>query len=285
MDPSSKALNLFAATASKVDAQSAIRKAAGETGADFSYLLKTAQRESGLNATAKATTSSATGLFQFTDDTWLRMVNRYGEKYGLSKEATAISITDGKVNVSSEATKAEILALRNDPVASSRMAGELANENAAYLKRGIGREPTSKELYVAHFMGPKGAVDLINAAQNETARKAADLFPSAARANPAIFQEKNGQPRSVAAVYANLTGQHASDVNSSANKPTTSSVLESIQKNAANFAPIPPSSTLKVGAQLSTGMVMTLLDLQQRHLENAEKQQDTASSRVKTTTT
>src|SRR6476646_11882530 len=49
----------------------AIRDAARVTGAGFEYLLNTALRESNLNPSAKAKSSSATGLFQFIDQTWL----------------------------------------------------------------------------------------------------------------------------------------------------------------------------------------------------------------------
>ena len=52
----------------------AIRQAASETGTDFDYLWRTAKRESGLDPSARASTSSATGLFQFTNQTWLSMV-------------------------------------------------------------------------------------------------------------------------------------------------------------------------------------------------------------------
>ncbi|MGA9947681.1 MAG: transglycosylase SLT domain-containing protein, partial [Xanthobacteraceae bacterium] len=49
----------------------AIRQAAQATGTSFQYLLATAQVESGLNPQAGAATSSARGLFQFIDQTWL----------------------------------------------------------------------------------------------------------------------------------------------------------------------------------------------------------------------
>ncbi|HLV85239.1 MAG TPA: transglycosylase SLT domain-containing protein [Devosia sp.] len=46
--------------------------AAGDrNGVDFDYLLQTAMRESSLNPQAKAQTSSAVGLFQFLESTWL----------------------------------------------------------------------------------------------------------------------------------------------------------------------------------------------------------------------
>lgn len=46
-----------------------IEKAAQATGTSFDYLLKTALREANFEPTAKATTSSASGLFQFIDQT------------------------------------------------------------------------------------------------------------------------------------------------------------------------------------------------------------------------
>ena len=69
----------------------AIQNASVKTGVDFSYLLKQADVESSFNATAKAKGSSATGLFQFIESTWLSMVKKYGDKYGLGTMADKIS--------------------------------------------------------------------------------------------------------------------------------------------------------------------------------------------------
>jgi len=62
----------------------AIRQGAEQTGTDFEYLLSTAKRESALDPTAKAPTSSATGLFQFIEQTWLGLMKTEGGKLGLS---------------------------------------------------------------------------------------------------------------------------------------------------------------------------------------------------------
>ena len=51
--------------------QSAIASASSKTGIDFDYLLSQAKVESGLNANAKAGTSSASGLYQFVEQSWL----------------------------------------------------------------------------------------------------------------------------------------------------------------------------------------------------------------------
>src|SRR5207249_4015846 len=71
----------------------AIRDAARVTGAGFEYLLNTALRESNLNPNAKAKTSSATGLFQFIDQTWLGTIKQSGAALGYGKYADAIGKT------------------------------------------------------------------------------------------------------------------------------------------------------------------------------------------------
>src|SRR5690242_8119865 len=68
----------------------AIKQAAETTGTSFEYLLTTAQIESGLNSAAAAASSTASGLYQFIDQTWLAMVKSVGPSLGLSNYAQAI---------------------------------------------------------------------------------------------------------------------------------------------------------------------------------------------------
>ncbi len=199
-------LNPQTQAASRADVMRAIRGAASATGTNFDYLVKTAQRESNFRSDAKASTSSATGLFQFTDSTWLRMVDRYGAKHGLSVAADAISVSGRKISVDGGVSRADILALRNDPDLSARMAGELARENAGILEKKIGRAPTDAELYTAHFMGPHDAGRLIVAARDNTPGSAADMFPSAAAANANVFKGAGGRSLTVGQLYQKLTG-------------------------------------------------------------------------------
>lgn len=168
--------------------RAAIRRAADATGVNFSMLVETARRESALNPSARAGTSSATGLFQFIEGTWLDMVRRHGADHGLDAQAAALR------NGANAETRREILALRNDPEISARMAGELARENAAAMHARLGRAPTAGELYAAHVMGPSGALRLVEAAQ-QGAPNAVTLFPREAAANRGLFYV-NGQPRS-----------------------------------------------------------------------------------------
>lgn len=168
--------------------RAAIRRAADATGVNFSLLVETARRESAMNPNARAGTSSATGLFQFIESTWLDMVRRHGASHGLGAQSIALR------NGANAETRREILALRSDPELSARMAGELARENAATLQARLGRVPGTGELYAAHVMGPNGALRLIEAAE-QGAPNAVALFPREAAANRGLFYA-DGQPRS-----------------------------------------------------------------------------------------
>jgi hypothetical protein len=188
---------------------SAIRSASRTTGANFDYLLNTAIRESSLNPTARARTSSARGLYQFIESTWLTMVKEEGAKFGLGQQAEAITRgADGQYRVNDPKARAEILKLRDDPGVSSVMAGALAKRNAGELSSFLGRKPTSGELYLAHFLGVNGAKRLIQLERTNPNASAAAAFPDAAQANRSIFHGAGGKARNVSEVLAQITGQH-----------------------------------------------------------------------------
>jgi hypothetical protein len=171
----------------------------------FQFLLTTAVRESSLNPKAEARTSSATGLFQFLDATWLTTLKRHGAKHGLGAEAAMIDIgANGRPYVADPDVRRAILDLRYDPKISSLMAAEFASDNADYLRARTGLEPQAGDLYAAHCLGAGGAADLVNAVRDRPWMSAADLFPSAAAANRPIFYKSNGAERSVAEVLENL---------------------------------------------------------------------------------
>ncbi len=187
----------------------AIQRASARTGADFDYLMKTAARESSLNPDAKAGTSSAAGLFQFIDQTWLGMIKEHGAEHGLGQYADQISQNkSGRYVVADRQIRREILALRYDPEISATMAGEFTQDSANMLRGSLGREPTGGELYAAHFLGPGGALELIKAAQSGEG-SAARIFPDAARANRSIFYAKGGGARSASEVLAVLDAKHS----------------------------------------------------------------------------
>ena len=182
-----------------------LQRAANATGVDFGYLVKTAQRESSLNPHAKARTSSAAGLFQFVEQTWLGVLKNNGAKHGYGAYADQIvKGKDGRYRVPDNNIRHQVMGLRFNADANAVMAAEMTAGHAAYLKGRIGRDPTQGELYAAHFLGADGAADLISASMTRPGARAAALFPQAAHANPTIFY-KHGKALDVASVVTNLT--------------------------------------------------------------------------------
>jgi hypothetical protein len=213
----------------------AIKQAANSTGASFEYLVATAKMESNLNPTAAASTSSAKGLYQFIDQTWLGTVKEAGAQFGYGNYADAITkSSSGTYSVSDPQTRAAVLKLRDDPVASSAMAGVLTQSNSFSLTGKIGRRPTDGELYMAHFMGVGGAAKLITNAEDNPNAVAAKIFPNAAAANRPIFYDRSGSARSVSEVYSVLTSRYASAANSS----TTRTAMASAGVMPASAMPV-----------------------------------------------
>ena len=166
---------------------SAIQTASARSGVDFSYLVQQAKAESSFDPKAKAGSSSASGLYQFIDSTWLQMVDRHGKDYGI--DTTGMS-------------RKEILAMRDDPKTSSFMAAAFASENEQFLNEHWGGKVGATELYFAHFLGAGGAASFLKAKDENPLQAAADLFPKAAQANRNVFYDsKTGEPRTLAQVY------------------------------------------------------------------------------------
>src|SRR5213082_3394706 len=202
---------------SRLRTAGAIKQAANATGTSFEYLLTTAKMESDFNPAAGASTSSARGLYQFIDQTWLGTVKEAGAQLGYGGYADAITKSaSGSYSVPDPAARSAIMKLRDDPDAASSMAAVLTQSNSFQLTGNIGRRPTDGELYMAHFMGVGGAAKLINSAVDDPQASAPRMFPNAAAANRSIFYDKQGSARSVADVYAELNARYASAAGSSA---------------------------------------------------------------------
>lgn len=200
---------------SRLKIANSIKQAASSTGTSFEYLLTTAKMESNFNPQAGATTSSAHGLYQFIDQTWLGTVKEAGGQLGYGNYADAITKnSDGSYSVSDPAARSAIMKLRDDPNAASSMAAALTQSNSFKLTGQIGRRPTDAELYMAHFMGVGGAARLISSAEDSPSANAAAMFPKAAAANQSIFYDRSGSARTVSQVYSNLTTRYAAAASS-----------------------------------------------------------------------
>ena len=193
-------VNALNAAAGRV--QTAIQRAAAKTGIDFDYLLGQAKVESGFNATARARTSSATGLYQFIEQSWLAVVKNHGTEHGMGWAADGIQRNSaGRLTVSDPGLRRAILDLRNNPEAASLMAAEHASDNKDALEASLGRAATGTDLYMAHFLGLGGAKQFLKAMQASPGRSAASLFPAAAGANRNVFFNRDGSARSLSEVY------------------------------------------------------------------------------------
>lgn len=219
--------------------EAAIRRASSATGVDADFLLRTARRESSMNPSARAPTSTASGLFQFIEQTWLATVKQHGAKHGYGQYADLIYRgNDGRWKVQGSARNV-VLDLRFDPQAASTMAGELTAQNAAYLRGRTGREPGAGDLYAAHFLGPAGAAQLMEAMATRPGASAASIFPQAAAANRSLFY-RGGRPTTVAEVHANLqrsagSGAPAADAGSGAQTQKVPDLSERDQMLAARL--------------------------------------------------
>ena len=128
-------------------------------------------------------TSSAKGLFQFIEQTWLSTLKEQGGALGYAPYADAIARQpSGQYSVPDPRMYGRIMELRSDPNANALMAGAYTRANAGKLGERLGRAPSEGELYIAHFLGPTGASRLIEMAHRQPNTPAAADFSGAARA-------------------------------------------------------------------------------------------------------
>jgi len=137
------------------------------------YLTKLSSTESSNNPKAKASTSTATGLHQFTSGTWMGMVNKLDLPYTLSD--------------------------RTNPEKSTKVAAEFTKANVAKARADLGREPTMLEAYMYHFVG-KSAPKLIQAPYKDNAVDY--ITATQAKANKSVFYKPDGSPKTVGEVMA-----------------------------------------------------------------------------------
>lgn len=180
----------------------AISHASKKTGVDFDYLVNQARTESSFKPNAQAKTSSATGLYQFIDQTWLSTVSKHGSKHGLQNEVSDIQQDfQGRYFISNDTQRDHVMNLRKNPEIASLMAAEFAQDNQNYIESKTGINATQTDLYFAHFLGAGGATKFIKAMQDDPYQPAAFLLPAAASANKNIFYKSDGSQKSLTQIY------------------------------------------------------------------------------------
>lgn len=196
----------------KGDVIKTIHEAAKKVGTDPNVMTAFAAVESSLNPYAKAKTSSAAGLFQFTNATWNEQVQKHGRKH--------------KLNSGIQPT---------DPMASSLLASEYVKSNTAYL-RSVKSNLNLTDVYLTHFLGPGGAKKLLSANPDTPA---ANVLPDAAKANKSLFFA-NGRPLTVREFYSNISEKLAR----TAQKYNVNLPVESLEGRTDEFPPKPGLETM-----------------------------------------
>ena len=181
--------------------------AAEKTGVDPVFVMALADKESSFQHRVKARTSSAEGLFQFLEGTWLEVMKAHAGKHGFSAAADAITSVEGRYVVQDPEQKRWILSLRQDPFLAALMACEMVKQSRERLIQQTQRSPTKGELYLAHFLGTQGAGRLLKLMAANPHEKAAKAFPRAADANKSVFSGGTGkkQGTTVGQVHARIT--------------------------------------------------------------------------------
>lgn len=167
-------------------------QAAKTTGSDPALLMAIADKESNFAPRAKASTSSASGLFQFIDATWFKAVRLFGWRHGQEEAARTIEASDGDLRVPRQ-KRTEILKLRNDPYLSAVFAAEMLKHDGERIAERIGRPLTAGETYLIHFLGPDDAARFMEKVEEAPNTSAARLLPRPARANKPIFYARKGR--------------------------------------------------------------------------------------------
>jgi hypothetical protein len=188
---------------------SAIRDASTRSGMNFDLMLASARLESGLDPSAQAGTSSATGLFQFIDQTWLDAVRQYGPQHGLVSDAALVVRHDGRLTVDDPNARQRILDLRKNPDIASAIAGDHLRGISEKIGLVLGRPPDAPEIYLGHLLGSGGASQLLQAVRTTPNQAAADLLPAAARANAPLFAAPDGTPYTVTQFMQHLRARVA----------------------------------------------------------------------------
>jgi hypothetical protein len=178
-----------------------IMRAARRVGVDPKLLMAIADKESSFSATVKASTSSARGLFQFIDTTWLTVVRKFGPRHGLDHEAAQIEGPEDKPFIADPRERDRILAMRDYPYLSALLAAEMLKADGGKIAQTVGRELSVGETYLAHFLGPNGASLFLQTLSEEPSKAAAQVLPKPARANKPIFFEGRGKPLTIASVH------------------------------------------------------------------------------------
>lgn len=203
------------------------------TGAPFDlerYMNTVAMRESGNKMDAKNPLSSASGKFQFLRGTFEGSEGRTGIR-DLDPRLKGVSFEEFNKREDLQNIAMKIL----------------TNMNYDFLRDRLGREPTEEEMYLAHFLGAKGANDLIRSAEKGEAVSSA-VSSKVMMANPNMFPSGSESSRDV---LKRITGYYTKGKVSKVGEPSSLSLESTIPFDKNNVATQVDAATKKI-AETST---------------------------------
>lgn len=178
---------------------------AKEDGMDPAYLLHLAKRESNLNAAASSPMSTAKGLFQFTENTWLCSVRTFGPAFGVTDSDKISLKRQGSCTVENQNVRDRLLSMRSNPKVSTQIAAAFSVQNYRILATTFGRTPNSTELYVLHLLGQRDGIRFLMAVRSTPLMPAFEITPVGAMANRKIFYTSDNRPKFVSEIYDELS--------------------------------------------------------------------------------
>ena len=196
----------------------ALFTATQETGVSFELMAIKAMIESNLGANTIAAKSTARGVFQYIDSTWLSLIKRHGKHIGYASYADALEYdpktkrynTYKNASISHE----DILNLRDDAKASALIkAYQIIDEQAVLKEYKEGNAPTITDHYIMHMLGLPLSRTFYRLKNSNSPILPANLkngmFSQAIALNPYFFYDKNKNALSAPQIYerfANTTG-------------------------------------------------------------------------------
>ena len=185
---------------------SALDGAIRSTGIDPTLLTALAWQESRFDPRARNRRSTARGLMQFTEATWLEAVRDHGPQHGLQYEAAVLSTdpASGSITTRQPRTRSRILELRDNPRYAAALAAARINRARIALAQSLGRPVGPADLYLVHLLGPSGAQRFLAALDRTPGKPAADYVAADSMAlNREVFVERGTDRKlSLAEVHA-----------------------------------------------------------------------------------
>lgn len=139
------------------------------TGVPTTYARALFAQEGGDNTEAANPRSTARGLTQFIEGTWLQMMREYGPRYGLPQSlANQIEQKpNGAWRARTREAHDQLMELRFSPEWNAVMSGHYANQEHGDMVRRAGRPVSIEETYLAHFMNGDVAGQWVRAVGNQ----------------------------------------------------------------------------------------------------------------------